>query len=323
MNRAKNRVLLVGPSGDPHLARLSDALDGDGAEAVLVDSREKPWGPRVTFSPTHEVHALGPAELTGVTGAFVRALPPRHPAFSRPPPDVGYSLDDARVAEMEGGALRDAVCAVLELLWGRGFSVLNPPAAGVMEQQKPWQLSVAKRADLKVPRTLVTNDPKCAADFLAELAQDGRGAVAKPVRGNAYTTEIEQEDPRLESLCRAPVILQERIPGADIRAVLLDGRPLSVARIEGTETLDYRSDPTYLTGGARYEKTELPGDVVRSLASVCTGLGLSFVGVDLKLDDDGRWTFLEMNSAPAFLEMEDKTGDAITDALVGRLLGPA
>lgn len=315
-------VLLLGPAGDPHLSHLEEALRARGAEGRLVDSRALPFGPRVSFSPTDEVTHIGDVPLSSLTAAFVRAIPPRHPAFLRAPSSgAGYSVDEVRVAEAEGGALRDTVSAALELMWSRGMCVLNPPVGGVYEQQKPLQLSCARRAGFRIPRTLVTNDPEEGARFVTEVREAGGECVAKPVRGGAYASLLTPDDERLASLRRAPVILQERAPGADVRVLLLDHEVIAAVRLEGTAAVDFRQDPAYQSGKARYLPIEIDVEVRRQLVSVQAGLGIPFAGADLRFDEaSGRYTFLEMNAAPAFLELEDKSGVDVTGVLVERLL---
>lgn len=315
-------MLLLGPTSDPHLGRLDEALRARGAEGRIVDSRAQPAGPRVSFSPTDEVSEIGGVPLSSLTAAFVRALPPRHPTFARPPAaGAGYTSDEVRLAESEGGALRDTLSAALELLWSRGVCVLNPPVAGVYEQQKPLQLSCARRAGFRIPRTLVTNDAEEGARFVRELCESGRECIAKPVRGGAYASLVTPDDPRLRSLARAPVILQERARGADVRALLLENEVLAAVRLEGTSAVDYRADPAYQRGEARYVPLELDVEVRRQLVSVQTGLGIPFAGVDLRFDEEsGRYTFLEMNAAPAFLELEEKSGIDVSARLAERLL---
>lgn len=315
-------VLLLGPQGDPQLSHLEEALRARGAEARLVDSRTLPFGPRVSFSPTDEVTHIGDVPLSSLTAAFVRAVPPRHPAFLSPPSSgEGYREAEVRVAEAEGGALRDALAAALELMWSRGFCVLNPPVAGVYEQQKPLQLSCARRAGFHIPRTLVSNDPEAGARFVREIHDAGGECVAKPVRGGAYASLLTPDDERLASLRRAPVILQERAPGADVRVLLLDHEVIAAVRLEGTSAVDFRQDPAYQRGDARYLPIEIDVEVRRKLVSVQAGLGIPFAGVDLRFDEaSGRTTFLEMNAAPTFLELEEKSGVDVTGALVERML---
>ena len=83
--------------------------------------------------------------------------------------------------------------------------------------------------------------------------------------------------------------------------------------------VDYRDDPAYRAGHARYEPIALPADVealVLRAAAVCRHL---WSGVDLKRDG-ARWTLLECNAAPRFLDVEHKTSHPITAALLDALL---
>jgi glutathione synthase/RimK-type ligase-like ATP-grasp enzyme len=313
------RVLLLGPARDPHLAALARALDDEGAQSAVVDSRTRPAGPRVTFAPAGAYGALGDVELDEITAAFVRAVPPRHPRFVDDN-EGPLSREQARTAEAEGGALRDAVAAAIERVWANGRPVLNPPVGGVYEQQKPWQLSVARRAGVDVPRTIVTNDPAQARRFLEGLDDGSAQCVAKPVRGPGFADLVDVDDERLERLVRAPVVLQERVIGDAVRVLLLDTRLLCAAHIAGTEALDYRADPAWQAGEASYEPIEIEDDQLRPLVSLAHGLGIPFAGIDLMRRPDGTFVFLEVNAAPAWLEMEERTGAQITAALAARLL---
>lgn len=311
-------LLLLGPRGDPHLAALAVAATERDIQVHAVDSRARPAGPRVSFSPAG-AWTIDGVNLEEVTGAFVRAVPPRHPSFAFD--DGPFSPEDARTAESEGGSLRDAVCAALERLWALGRPVLNPPVAGVYEQQKPWQLSIARRAGLAVPATVVTNVPDEARRFIAALADDGRECIAKPVRGPGFARLVEPGDERVERVARGPVVLQERVLGRNVRALLLDDALLGAAHITGIETVDYREDARYRAGEAGYETVSLDDETVRQCVSVQRGAGASFSGVDLIVPDDGPPVFLELNAAPAWLEMEERLGLAVTASLAARLEG--
>ena len=48
--------------------------------------------------------------------------------------------------------------------------------------------------------------------------------------------------------------------------------------------------------------------------------GLVFSGIDFILQADGRWVFLEANSSPIYMDIEQKTKSPITDALADFLL---
>lgn len=313
-------VVLLGPRTDPHLDHVAHAVAVHGVARQHVDTRGAARSLGLRYDPAAGSGALGDVPLDEIGGVYVKALPPRHPHFSEAPATV-FSLDEVRVAEAEGGALRDTLCAVLVELAARGIPVLNVPARGVAEQQKPHQLALARRAGLAVPPTLLSCDPAAATAFLRALEQQNERGIAKPVRGGGYATQISVDDDRVASLVRAPVLLQRFIPGEELRAYFLDGELLGAARVTGTRAIDHRADPVYRRGEAGYIRTTLPDHVATGLSSLLRALELRFAAVDLRVEaGTGVHWFLEANAAPAFLEFEARAGIAIAKPL-GFVLG--
>jgi hypothetical protein len=297
-------VVLLGPVEDPHLARVGAALDARGARVLVANSRAQPSGPRLSVGHDEvRVEGVTPRAL------LVRALPPRHPGFVV---DAPLDREQRRQQENLGGATRDAWGAALEQL-ALDVPVLNPPRAGTFEQQKPLQLIEAAALGLRVPRWRVTNSPEAAASFAKEVGD----AIRKPVRQGDVTRAFSAA--RADAVAEGAQLLQERVRGLNVRATLVDGRVVSAVRMAGLKALDYRADPAYQRGETRYEDVDL-GAVGETLARLASRLGLRFVGVDLK-EADGGLVFLEMNAAPAWLEIEDKTDAKITDAVADALLG--
>ncbi|MFZ9887142.1 MAG: ATP-grasp domain-containing protein [Myxococcota bacterium] len=308
-------VILLGPQTDPHLVHLADALAARGVDHRRIDSRGSATALGLRYAPETGAGTLGNVDLDDIGGVFVKALPPRNPLLPIAS-GASFSPDDVRVAEAEGGALRDTLCAVLVELAARSIPVLNVPPRGVAEQQKPYQLAVARRAGLSVPRTLLSCDPEEAAAFIDTLDQESARCIAKPVRGGSFASFVSANDVRLASLVRAPVILQRYIEGEELRVYVHDGEVLGAARISGTDAADHRSDPVYRSGAACYTKERLAADVQLKLFALLSALELRFAAVDLRVEaKTGVHWFLEANAAPAFLEFESRTGYPITDTL--------
>lgn len=316
-------VVLLGPHTDPHLTHVADALAAQGVAHRRVDSRGAADSLGLRYAPAEGSGALGHIPLDEIRGVYIKALPPRHPHFSRAHVSA-FSLDEVRVAEAEGGALRDTLCAVLVELSARGVPVVNVPPRGVAEQQKPYQLAMARRAGLAVPRTLLSCDPAEASTFVGSLEEEDARCIAKPVRGGGFATLLATEDARMTSLVRAPVILQRYVAGEELRAYLLDGELLGAARLTGTRTADHRADPSYRRGEAQYTRVPLPEDVAAALVSLLGALELRFAAVDLRVEaGTGVHWFLEANAAPAFVEFEARTGIPIANPLASVLGSPA
>mgnify|MGYP002412874617 FL=1 len=107
-----------------------------------------------------------------------------------------------------------------------------------------------------MPRTLISNDPARIRAFREELGE----VVFKPVMGGAMTALLNDEAlSRIESVAASPVIFQERIIGEDLRVMLVGDELVSAVAIEtGHACLDFRDDPVYSGGQARYREVELP-----------------------------------------------------------------
>ena len=90
---------------------------------------------------------------------------------------------------------------------------------------KVSQLELARRIGLEVPRSLATNDPEAAREFLATCPQ---GAIYKPFRSPTRSVELddgtkqwcivfttkldEQAVAKLDGVRHAPCIFQEYVP---------------------------------------------------------------------------------------------------------------
>jgi D-alanine-D-alanine ligase-like ATP-grasp enzyme len=70
---------------------------------------------------------------------------------------------------------------------------------------------------------------------------------------------------------------------------------------------------------AKHVAHDLPDDVADKLRALMRRLGLAYGAIDLRLTEDGRYVFLEINPAGQFLYVEEQTGQPITAALAARL----
>jgi glutathione synthase/RimK-type ligase-like ATP-grasp enzyme len=66
---------------------------------------------------------------------------------------------------------------------------------------------------------------------------------------------------------------------------------------------------------ARFEPVELPAGVLDRLQRLMAELGLVYGAIDMRRTPDGRYVFLEVNPAGQWLFVEERTGQAITEAV--------
>ncbi len=309
-------IVAISHAGDDHAAAVLDALGRAGIDVVLLDL--------ATF-PARSAIAL---EYGGKRGAWAMVSPEaviaakrvtavwwRRPRLLRAEP--GLSPEHADFALRQADEALSGLAASLEARW------VNDPWRDAAASHKPWQLAAAERAGFRVPRTLVTNDPERARAFLDAAGR--RPVVHKALHATPedwhVTRRVGPEDRgRLPALRLAPVILQEYVPGVDVRVTAVGGT-LFAAAIDARDTAspeDFR--PVF--DDARVEPCRLPGAVAARIRKLLRALGLSYAAIDLRRRDDGEHVFLEANPSGQWLFVERRTGLPITAALASLLAGP-
>jgi len=308
-------ILLVSHRGDEHLAPVLAALRRRRARAEVLDTGRFPLPGRLEL----RLGARPALRLSDGRRAFdlatVRAVWWRRPRPFAPDPamPVGAHRDFAG---------RETAEAFAGLWQGLPARWVNHPAVALTAGRKVWQLQLARSCGLDVPETLVTSDPGAARAFLRQLAP--AAVVYKGLQATVETWRETRvlgpaERALLPLLRQAPVLLQERVPGVDLRVTAVGGR-LFAAEID-TRKAGYDSDFRIVLERSRVRPTRLPAAVAAALRRLLAGLGLAYAAVDLRRTDQGRHLFLEANPAGQWLFVEERTGQRITEALAGLLAG--
>ena len=297
------RFCVVGRNSDPLSTHTEAVARARGHEVLQVSLREP-----AAFDGTSWL--VRGEDLGAYDGFVVRQVPAAH-ALLGPPDEARTGADWFRLGMAQQERVTFAVSALMDLEL-QGKRIVNPPLASAPYDHKPLQLAVFQRAGLPIPRTLVTSWPEAVRIFEADVGE----LVAKPAAGGAEAALLDDGTrAKLPAIEDAPAIFQERVRGADVRVTLVGGRVISSVIIE-SDTLDYRSGDAYRAGDARYLDHPLPRaaeDLCVRAAALCHHV---LSGVDLKLRADGGYTLLEANSAPVYLDIEQKTGAPITPAIV-------
>lgn len=308
-------ILAITHPGDAQAGPVLEALARRRVVAVMLDLAELPGRGRITFAygtgEERRIHLDGrpPIEARDATAVWWRRPRPLAAAPGLLDQHAAFAVRQANDAIM--GLLASlAPCALL----------VNDPWRDHAAAQKTLQLAAAARAGMRVPATRVTSDPEAARAFLAICGESG--AVHKALHSTADdwrpTRRVGAEDlERLDALRLSPVILQEHVPGVDVRVTVV-GDELFAAEIDARSSSspdDYRGHEPE----CRIEPCSLPQAEERALRKLVRDLGLQFAAVDFRRRDDGAWFFLELNPAGQWDFVEERTGQPITEALAGLL----
>lgn len=314
-------IVIFAPADDEHAAAVARELDGSGARVEIVDLAGFPQ--RLSMTASYACCAdCGGRDFALELGdgrrldlAEVGAVWWRRPRMPRISPDVAdeghrlFALGEAHEA-------LTGTWHALDVFW------VNDPARDEIAHRKVLQLSVAQDVGLRIPRTLITNDPDEARRFV-----DARGY--RDVIYKAFSaTEREWRETRLlraeeleqlDDVRYAPVIFQEYVAAVCDLRVTVVGDEVHAAAIHSQETaypVDFRMD----MANARIEAAELPDAVTELLQALMARLGLVYGAIDMRRTPDGRYVFLEINPAGQWLFVEQRTGQPIAAAMARLLL---
>lgn len=288
-------VALIGPSDDRELQTVATELDARDTEWVVWDVDHWPGELPLSFEIGSQIQTTvaEPVQFDSLSAVYVRRIgfDLRHADFAEELDARPYSLVN-QLTEYRG-----LLVSVLRYLDAQGVLIVNPPQTMAVHGLKPYQLAIFADAGLPVPKTLTTNDPVAATEFVEEVNE----AIYKPVAGGGHAhpvTASDLSDDRLDRLGNAPVQFQQRLDGTNYRVFVVDGNVVAAARIL-SDNLDYR------TGPHEVEATEPPAPVAAAAVRAADCLGLEFSGVDvIVLDDDFR--ILEANPSPMFAAFDEQ-----------------
>lgn len=311
MNR---HALLLGRPDHPNVVALCDELPRHGLEPRVLDPRLFP------ASSTLSV-ALGPR---GPVRARIGAL-------DLAETKVGWfsSAESVRLAPGLARAARPfaraaAIAGLVALRQAHGFAWVNDPWRALASSDKLLQLRLARERGLAIPETLLTSDPREFRAFVrkhrAAAVKSPSGSAGVPESRRVLTSRVTTNDiSDAESVRLAPVLAQEYVEKrTEVRATVVGAKVFAV-EIHSQEKESTRIDWRHYEEGMRYTKLELPAPVRRACAAIVKDCGLDYSGVDLIRTPQDEYVFLEANSEPAWLWLEDATGLPITRA-IGALL---
>lgn len=247
---------------------------------------------------------------------------------------VWWRRSVAPVMAGEGDQLRERWTAGEALVAWEGFwqSVdahwVNRPEANARASCKPLQLREARRCGLTVPPTLITNDIRSARIFQERHDQVvGKPLHDGPIPGregdhHLYTQRLARDAlDRVPRLGPEPFLFQALVDkAADVRVTVVGNR-IFACRIDSQATSETKIDWRRGAGvDLHHEPLELDEETSRQLLSLVRHFGLRFAAVDLALNNEGGYTFFEVNPNGQWAWIEEITGQPLAAALVDELL---
>ncbi|MGH3793951.1 MAG: MvdC/MvdD family ATP grasp protein [Pseudonocardiaceae bacterium] len=211
------------------------------------------------------------------------------------------------------------VLASLPVLW------INHPSRIADCAYKPVQLVRAQQCGLRVPDTMITNEPESVRSFVA-----GGRTVTKLMGANTISEECRRKLSWTRVLGQADLddlrgfdvtchLVQRWVPKLfEVRAVVIADRITTVRINAGSAAfyIDWRSDYSALA----YELVEPPDHVACGIQALMRSFDLVYAALDFIVTPDNNWIFLEINAGGQYGWLEAKTGVSLTGYLADVLV---
>ena len=189
----------------------------------------------------------------------------------------------------------------------------------VRSRDKLRSLQILSRAGLGLPKTVFTNYSKNVEGIVDQVG--GAPVIIKLLEGTqgigvilAETKKAAESVIEAFNNLQARVIVQEFIKeagGADIRAIVIDGRVVGAMKRQGKEG-EFRSN---LHRGGTAEIIELTDEEETAAIKAAKAMGLGIAGVDMLQSSRGP-LILEVNSSPGLEGIENATGKDIAREII-------
>jgi glutathione synthase/RimK-type ligase-like ATP-grasp enzyme len=318
----RSQVLIVSTPQDVHAAAVAGHLGALGAsprffafDRLIADTTL-----RVVIDGARHASTLTLADDERIELGEIDAVWLRRPGLIRtsglPEPWMETMVNNEGY-HVISGLLRSMTCLFV-----------NHPASDHEAAFKLWQLEVARRVGLAIPKTIVTNVPETVAAFYEEcrgevigklVSESTNWLLPKYETVGVPTLALSEADlPHLDQVAASPHLFQEKIDKRyDIRVTAI-GRRLFPVRIEsqvGTGAIDWRMDYS-----VPMEPTTLPDNVHEACLRLLQALSLNYGAIDLAVDRQGRYVFFEINCAGQYKWMEDRIAGLELSLELARLL---
>lgn len=313
-------VLIISTLADAATDEVVQRLATLGVPHKRLNTEQYPFSSTLTFRPENGPEkawlVLDDESMPAPSGIWYRRL--RTPSK----PD---GMDDGVYAF----CLQENRAALLGSILGLAGRWMSHPTAVWQAEYKPFQLTLAAKVGLQIPRTIVTNAATAIREAFSELGE----MIVKPVRSGYLTHEgqefaiftsrvLEEHLEELENAKWSPAIYQELIPKRFDLRVTIVGHKIYAAAIDSQSdpaaALDWRQ-----TDNPRlpHHPVTLPEEISDKLLRMMASLRLTFGAVDMVLTPDGEYVFLEVNPNGQWLWIDDNLGYGISNAVAEWLAG--
>lgn len=301
-------ILLIGKKDDPHITGIICELKKLGEKTIFIDD--------FSFSDSFSVLI----DNSDKSNSFVKT------------DKITFTNDEIK-SVWNSTALR--IVATEKILeeskkfvaaeWTEGISSMwntldanwvNHPLSLSSSINRVNQLQMASGCGLKVPKTLVTNDPQQLLEFYEKthenmIAKTLHSSEGLPDGKMIFTTKITKEDlQNVNEIRYAPSMFQEYVPKKTELRITIIGSKIHAVEIHSQNSEKTMHDWRHYDDFDKtpYIPVELPEATSKKLLKIMQNMGLKFGAVDMIKTPDDELVFLEINPSGRWWWIQELTG---------------
>lgn len=195
-------------------------------------------------------------------------------------------------------------------------------------ENKIYQILEAKKINLNIPPSIITNNPPEALKFIKKnkmcIFKSIRYGFIEEENKNSkilYTTEVDDSFiNNIDRIKKMPFYLQKKIKKkSDIRVTIVNNQIFAAEILSQNKDIsktDWRKSSEILP----HQKIELPTDIKTKCLKLCSVFNLKFAAIDLILDSDNKFWFLEINPNGQWAWIEKILNYPISQTIVEYLI---
>lgn len=324
-------ILLLTQENDGHIPPVEEALHNRGADVVRLDLADFPE--RIQLAAHLQNHCwCGTLRFQGriIHLEAIQSVWWRRPQVYRAP--TTYTPEVREFIEQEAyrgflGVLQGSI-AQNKPVW-----VSRPDRIRAAEF-KPAQLAAARDVGLRIPKTLITNEPATVLDFYHECdgklickavargILDPNGAYDSDEARFIYTSVVQEEHLRdLTGVKATACLFQEKIDKALELRVVIIGKHVFAVEIHAHSdraSLDWRRSYADLS----YCAHQLPREVEEKLLQLVRLFNLQYSSIDMIITKEGEYVYIEQNPNGQYYWLEPPTRLPMAEAMANLLAAP-
>ncbi|MFH8591601.1 MvdC/MvdD family ATP grasp protein [Streptomyces rimosus] len=194
---------------------------------------------------------------------------------------------------------REAAAGLAGTLAALGCLHVNHPDHTYAAQNKPYALTQAAAAGLRVPATWIGNDVTDARRAVNDFGQAVCKSLVSPVieadrEPRVLFTSTVKPDALDEGVAAAAHQLQQRISAMyEVRLIMVHGEPFAARLTAPAHSTDFRAHYDELV----YDYTDVPDEVRYGAVQLMSSLRLEYAALDLLVDAQAQWWLVDVNPA--------------------------